>query len=166
MSVIYIAVFYIYTPLKEKISVWFKVGIAGAISAMLVGYAKVNNFFLALTLNFFNKKSNDFFQYEDPNVVEHRFGLLVTLFLYALIASPMAGLKDVIRNKSTEGLPFPIMFMGFFVGLSWLVYGVILNNAFVVLQNLVAVLLGGFQLSFFLIYPSKRSTTDKKKKKN
>lgn len=35
----------------------------------------------------------------------------------------MLGLGDVIKNKSTAGLPFPMIFTGFFVGLSWLLYG-------------------------------------------
>lgn len=77
----------------------------------------------------------------------------------------MVELGEVIRNKSTAGLPFPIIFMGFVVSVVWLVYGVILNSVFMVLQNLVAVLLSGFQLSFFVIYPSKRAETDEKKKK-
>jgi solute carrier family 50 protein (sugar transporter) len=76
----------------------------------------------------------------------------------------MLELKHVIRNKSTEGLPFPLIFMGFIVSTSWLVYGIILNNIFMVFQNIVAVLLGGFQLSFFLIYPSKSAVKEKKKK--
>ncbi|KAG5673454.1 hypothetical protein PVAND_003500 [Polypedilum vanderplanki] len=142
LSVIYITAFYIYTPIEEKFNVWFKVGLAGAFSAIMIGYTK----------------------YEDPNLVEQRFGLILTLLLYAVIASPMTELKEVIRNKSTEGLPFPIIFMGFLVGLSWLTYGVVLNNAFIILQNLVVVLLCGFQLSFFLIYPSKKVVKDKKKR--
>lgn len=78
----------------------------------------------------------------------------------------MIGLKDVIRTQSTESLPFPLIFMGFLVSFAWLVYGVILNSMFMVLQNLIAVLLSGFQLSFFLIYPSTPKAKDVKKKKN
>lgn len=141
LSVTYIAAFYFYTPVNEKFSVWIKIGVAGAISAALVAYT----------------------QYEDPDLVEQRFGIITTLFLYALIASPMVELKHVIRNKSTEGLPFPLIFMGFVVSTAWLIYGIILNNIFMVFQNIVAVLLGGFQLSFFLIYPSKKVEAKKKK---
>jgi solute carrier family 50 (sugar transporter) len=76
----------------------------------------------------------------------------------------MIELKNVIATKSTEKLPFPIIVMGFLVSASWLIYGIILNNLFIVFQNLVAVILGGFQLSFFLVYPSKQAVLDKKKK--
>lgn len=77
----------------------------------------------------------------------------------------MVGIKDVIRTQSTESLPFPLIFMGFLVSFAWLVYGIILNSVFVILQNLIAVLLSGFQLSFFLIYPSKSQVKVKKQKK-
>lgn len=109
--------------------------------------------------------NNSFFQYEDPEVVEMRFGLILTGVLYTLIGFPMLGLKDVIRTKSTSCLPFPLIVMGFLVSSAWLVYGIILNSMFMILQNLIAVLLSGFQLSFFAIYPSK-SKVDSKKKKN
>lgn len=69
-----------------------------------------------------------------------------------------------ISAKSTESLPFPLIFMGFVVSLAWLIYGVILNSVFVVFQNLFAVLLSGFQLSFFAIYPSKKVVKETKKK--
>jgi solute carrier family 50 (sugar transporter) len=82
-----------------------------------------------------------------------------------LIGFPMLGLKEVINSKSTESLPFPLILMGFIVSFAWFVYGIILNSMFVILQNLIAVLLSGFQLSFFAIYPSK-SVVAKGKKKN
>jgi len=142
LSVFYILVFYYYTPIKDKFSVWTKIGAAGAFAAAMIAYTK----------------------YEDPKLVEQRFGLIITGFLYLLISFPMLGLKDVIRDKSTETLPFPMIFMGFIVSLSWLVYGIILNSVFVVFQNLFAVLLTGFQLSFFAIYPSKPKVKQGKKK--
>jgi len=142
LSALYICAFYYYTPINQKLSVWAKIGAAGAFSCAIIVYS----------------------MYEDPEVVEMRFGLILTGLLYMLIAFPMLGLKDVIRTKSTESLPFPLIFMGFVVSFAWLVYGVILNSMFMIIQNLFAVLLSGFQLSFFAIYPSK--SADAKKKKN
>lgn len=101
----------------------------------------------------------------------------------------MLGLGDVIKNKSSAGLPFPMIFTGFFVGLSWLLYGkndtcffeiannlrkhlsvfigICLGNIIVIAQNLVAFVLSAFQLSLFVIYPSKPLVKDiKNKKKN
>lgn len=79
------------------------------------------------------------------------------------LRSPIMGLKEVIRSQSTESLPFSLIFMGFVVSFSWLIYGLLLNSMFVILQNLIAVFLSGFQLSFFAIYPSKQATGQVKK---
>ena len=99
----------------------------------------------------------------------------------------MLGLGNVIKNKSTAGLPFPMIFTGFFVGLSWLLYGknhsfffieianylrihlsvfegICLGNIIVIAQNLVAFVLSAFQLSLFVIYPSKPVVKNIKKK--
>jgi solute carrier family 50 protein (sugar transporter) len=88
----------------------------------------------------------------------------------------------VIRNQSTESLPFPMIFMGTFVGFSWLLYGIILNNGFMIVsffwmeicrlsnfysfqaQTSVACVLACGQLSLFVIYPSKSKIGDEKKK--
>lgn len=70
LSVIYTCIFYYYTPMNQKISVWTKMGIAAAFAASLIGYT----------------------QYEDPKVVEFRYGLILTGILYLLIASPLFGL--------------------------------------------------------------------------
>lgn len=48
-----------------------------------------------------------------------------------------------MRKQSTEGMPFPIIFSGALCGLSWLMYGVVLNNDFIIVS---------FQLLKFIIY--------------
>ena len=76
LSVIYTCVFYYYTPMDQKIGVWTKMGIAAAFVASLIGYT----------------------QYEDPKVVEFRYGLILTAILYLLIASPLLGLVSINLN--------------------------------------------------------------------
>jgi solute carrier family 50 protein (sugar transporter) len=142
LNVIYLTVFYIYTPTKDKLGVWGKIGLAGAFIAAVVSYTI----------------------YEDPAVVPSRFGILLTLILYALVASPLLEIKTVIKNKSTEGWPFPIIFMGFLVGSAWMTHGIVLKSGFMFFQNLIVVLISGFQLSFFLMYPSTPVVETKKKK--
>ena len=41
LSIIYICIFYFYTPLKQKIAVWGKIGMAGAFAAALIAYTFV-----------------------------------------------------------------------------------------------------------------------------
>lgn len=131
LNIVYTLIYYTYT--QEKVKVWAKIGLAGAFSTAIIGYA----------------------QMEDPKLIENRLGTIITVFMFYLIASPLFGLKEIIRNKSTEGMPFPIIFSGTIVTFMWLLYGIILRNKFLVIQNVVAVILCGSQLSLFVIYPSK-----------
>lgn len=68
LSIIYLMIYYQYSP--SKTGVWAKMGLAGAFSAACVGYT----------------------EYEDPSIVEYRYGLIITAFMFWLIASPLFGL--------------------------------------------------------------------------
>ncbi|KZC12210.1 Sugar transporter SWEET1, partial [Dufourea novaeangliae] len=94
-------------------------------------------------------------QLESPEKVEYRFGLIVTILLFLLIGSPLIHLGEIIRTKNTDMLPFPLIFMGTLVSFQWLLYGLIINNVFVIFQNVVGFLLNVMQLSLFVIFPSK-----------
>ncbi|XP_050345207.1 sugar transporter SWEET1 [Nymphalis io] len=141
LSILYIMIYYFYA--NNKGQVWMQMGIAGTFSAAMITYA----------------------EFEDPKLIENRFGTVITVFMFYLIASPLLNLKHIIRNKSTEGMPFPIICSGTIVTFMWLLYGIILKNKFLVLQNVVAFTLVGFQLSLFAIYPSKPKSKDKTKTK-
>ncbi|CAK1582317.1 unnamed protein product [Parnassius mnemosyne] len=131
INLLYVLIYFNYTT--EKVKVWAKMGLAGAFTAALLGYAEM----------------------EDPKLIENRFGTIITAFMFYLIASPLFSLGEIIKNKSTEGLPFPIIFSGSIVTFMWLLYGIILKNKFLIMQNLVALVLCAIQLSLFVIYPSK-----------
>ncbi|XP_021207329.1 sugar transporter SWEET1 [Bombyx mori] len=141
LNIVYVLIYFNYT--QQKVKVWAQIGLAGAVSAALIGYA----------------------QTEDPKLVETRFGTIITAFMFYLIASPLFGLKEIIQNKSTEGMPFPIILSGTVVTFMWLLYGIILRNKFLVVQNVVALVLCASQLSLFVIYPSKPKGKDKSKVK-
>lgn len=140
LNVVYVCAFYWYTVGSAKNKVWGQIGAAGAIAIGILAYV----------------------QYEDPLVVEFRFGMILTVILLLLVGMPLLGLGEILKNKSTEGLPFPIILSGSFVSLSWLLYGVILRSNFLVVQNVIALALGLIQLSLFVIFPS---TPIKKKAK-
>ncbi|XP_028161319.1 sugar transporter SWEET1 [Ostrinia nubilalis] len=140
LNIIYVMIYFQYT--SEKVKVWAQMGLAGALSAALIGYA----------------------QMEDPKLVENRFGLIITALMFYLIASPLFNLSEIIKNKSTEGMPFPIILSGTVVTFMWLLYGITLRNSFIVIQNIVAFVLCAVQLSLFVIYPSKPKEKSKAKK--
>ena len=47
---------------------------------------------------------------------------------------------DVIRTKSTETLPFPLILSGTVVTFLWLLYGIIIKNPFIQVSHLYAFL--------------------------
>ncbi|XP_058830821.1 sugar transporter SWEET1 [Topomyia yanbarensis] len=132
LNVVYICAFYLYTAGSAKTKVWGQIGVAGAIVVGILSYV----------------------QYEDPKLVEFRFGLIVTAVLLILVGMPLLGLGEILKNKSTEGLPFPIILAGSIVSLAWLLYGVVLRSNFLVIQNMLALALGLVQLSLFAVFPS------------
>ncbi|CAB3252038.1 unnamed protein product [Arctia plantaginis] len=131
LNAIYCLFYFYYTQRKVKICAQF--GMMGSLTVALIGYAQI----------------------EDPGLVQKRFGLLITVFFLTLIASPLLQLKNVINNQTTEGLPFPFILSGATITFTWLIYGVILRNEVIVIQNTIAFLLSLLQLSLFAIYPSK-----------
>ncbi|KAI5646142.1 sugar efflux transporter for intercellular exchange domain-containing protein [Phthorimaea operculella] len=114
LNLIYLMIYFQYAT--EKFKVWLQMGAGIAFSAAMIAYA----------------------QYEDPKLVESRFGTMITAFMFYLIASPLFGLNDIIKNKSTEGLPFPIIFSGTIVTFMWLLYGIILKNNFLIQWTVAA----------------------------
>lgn len=104
--------FYLYTPNNNKTAVWGQIGIGGALSAAVLAYSS----------------------FENPKLLEFRLGMLLTVCLFGLVASPYLSLGEIIKKKSTEGLPFPIILSGTIVSFLWLVYGIILNNGVMVVS--------------------------------
>lgn len=68
---------------------------------------------------------------------------------------------EIIRKKSTEGLPFPIICTGTLISFLWFLYGVVTRENFVIFQNGVIFLMSIVQLSLFAIYPSKPAKSKK-----
>lgn len=74
INVVYLVIFFHYS--HEKVKVWAQMGLAGALSAALIGYAEM----------------------EDPALVENRFGSIITAFMFLLIASPLFGLVSLLPD--------------------------------------------------------------------
>lgn len=98
-------------------------------------------------------------QYEqDHDVNKKMIGLLCCVVSIVFFAAPLASLMHVIKVKSTESLPFPIILSTYIVSIQWFLYGYLLGDYFIQIPNLLGCLLSGFQLSLFYIYPAKYSS--------
>lgn len=102
--------------------------------------------------------------WESPSLIEFRYGMIITILLMLLIASPLFSLSEIIRTKSTATLPFPLIVSGTLVTFQWLLYGIIIKNEFIQFQNVVGLILSVVQLSLFAIYPNKPALESKEKK--
>ena len=81
-------------------------------------------------------------------------GSLASISSLLACASPLATIQDVFQTKCTASLPFPIIASSFAVSLSWLTFGYLKDDSFIVFSNIVAVAISGAQLLLFLIFPS------------
>ncbi|CAG9854989.1 unnamed protein product [Phyllotreta striolata] len=119
------------------------VGMAGGLTAVFLGYAN----------------------WEDPSNVEFRYGLLLTMLMLLLLAAPLAELKTILDNEDASSIPFPLTFMATCVTFLWLLYGLAINNLFMVVQNVAGFLICALQLWLIYTYPGHRSDIKPKKKK-
>jgi len=92
----------------------------------------------------------------DRQLAQYRLGCVAAASSIGFTAAPLVSLAEVIRSKSTEVLPLPMIAATFVVMLQWCLYGVLIDDAFVQVPNLVGTFISGFQLLLFLVYPRQR----------
>lgn len=71
LNVVYLMVFYKYTPGPEKFDIWVKIGYAGILNVVMLAYT----------------------YFEDPTKLETRLGLVLSSFLFIMLGLP---LKDIV----------------------------------------------------------------------
>lgn len=94
---------------------------------------------------------------EDKELAAKHVGFLSCTLTVLFFASPLISLAHVIRVKSAESLPFPVIVASLVVTCQWFAYGCLLGDPFLQIPNFLGCVLSAFQLSLFLIYPSKRT---------
>ncbi|RZC40727.1 MtN3 slv domain containing protein [Asbolus verrucosus] len=106
-------------------------------------------------------------EWEDPELIEFRYGFIVTILMLLLLGNPLIGLKGMIEKKDASQIPFVLTLMGTLVTFSWLLYAIILMNNFMLVQNVIGFILCGVQLALIFIYPGQgKPPPINKKKKN
>lgn len=87
------------------------------------------------------------------NNAAYPLGMIGVGLSVILMGSPLATLRTVIVEKSTNSLPFATSITTFLNALSWSLYGIIeVNDPIVYTPNLIGLFLAVIQLSLFLIY--------------
>lgn len=133
---VYTSVFYCYTPKKMTV----------------LKQLFLMTFFLLLVIGYVYNETNH-------ELLVNRLGILCCSLTLLTIISPMSKLFHVLKVKSTECLPFPMILMSFFVSLLWYIYGVIINDAYLQMPNFLGGVLAMSQLSLFVCFPRKPQTS-------
>ncbi|XP_066594834.1 sugar transporter SWEET1 isoform X1 [Prorops nasuta] len=94
---------------------------------------------------------------DDKKLATERIGFLSCSLTILFFASPLIMLAHVIKVRSAETLPFPIIVASLVVSCQWFAYGCLINDLFIQIPNFMGCILSAFQLSLFLIYPTKQS---------
>ena len=90
----------------------------------------------------------------DPLSGRNMLGVLASGICIGFFASPLATVMHVIRTRSTNTLPFYMILANFCLTAQWWAYGVILDDYFIKIPNLLGWCLSSIQLVLFFIYPS------------
>ncbi|XP_054715658.1 sugar transporter SWEET1-like isoform X1 [Uloborus diversus] len=88
-------------------------------------------------------------------------GFLACLGSIITSGVPLINVKQVFRTRSTETLPFSIIFATFVVTVLWFFYGILIQDFFIQIPNFLGALLSGFQLCLFAFFMPKSSQTTK-----
>ncbi|KAL7288802.1 sugar transporter SWEET1 [Trichogramma pretiosum] len=94
---------------------------------------------------------------EDISMVTRHVGLISCALTIMFFASPLTMLAHVIKVRSAESLPFPIILATFITSCQWFLYGCIIDDFFIQTPNFLGCILSGFQLALFVAFPKKRS---------
>lgn len=86
---------------------------------------------------------------EPPSVVQEHVGYASMAVCAVMFASPLAKVREVLATRNASLMPFALVAAGFVNSLLWLLYGLILDDAFVITPNLVNLFLGALQLALF-----------------
>jgi len=89
----------------------------------------------------------------DPEQVRNQMGFLGAALSISFFASPLATIKQVIRTKSAETLPFYQIVMSWIVSGLWTLYGTVIADNFVLMPNFIGFVIATCQLGLFFYYP-------------
>ncbi|KAL4273841.1 hypothetical protein GQ457_13G022210 [Hibiscus cannabinus] len=139
---IYVIVFIIYAPKKEKAKI---LGLFAFVLTVFSAVALISLFAL------------------HGNGRKLFCGLAATIFSIIMYASPLSIMRLVIKTKSVEFMPFFLSLFVFLCGTSWFIYGLLGHDPFVAVPNGFGCGLGTMQLILYFIYRDNKGCPDMKK---
>ncbi|XP_030936863.1 bidirectional sugar transporter SWEET1-like [Quercus lobata] len=146
IEVIYVLIFIVYAPKKEKTK------ILGLFAFVLTFFAAV----ALISLLALHGNTRKLF-----------CGFATAVFSIIMYGSPLSIMRTVIRTKSVEFMPFFLSLFCFLCGTSFFLFGLLGNDPFVYVNNGFGSFLGALQLILYFIYrKNKGKDKDKNENKN
>lgn len=85
-------------------------------------------------------------------------GLVTSISMYS---SPLIAVKQVVRTKSVEFMPFYLSLFTLLTGLNWMAYGLLGRDPFVTAPNAIGCFMGILQLIVYFIYTKCKEAPNK-----
>lgn len=101
-----------------------------------------------------------------PDEVQAHMGYAAIAICAVMFGSPLAVVKEVVRTKNTDLLPFTMILTGVVNCSLWLTYGFILMDFIVIVPNAINIILGLIQVSLFVIFPKGKGYDQVDKRKH
>lgn len=80
-------------------------------------------------------------------------GMVCCAFNVLNFGAPLAGVQIVFKKKCCDNLPFPLCSANLLVSAQWCLYGVLVNDIYIIIPNGAGVALAILQISLFLVFP-------------
>ncbi|XP_022688984.1 sugar transporter SWEET1-like isoform X1 [Varroa jacobsoni] len=96
-----------------------------------------------------------FYGVADTDSAMRTAGYLAIVASIAFFASPLTLLARVLQTRSSQYLPLPLILSSFTVGVLWTLYGLLKQDTFITIPNVLASLITACQLILICIFPRK-----------
>ncbi|XP_074267719.1 bidirectional sugar transporter SWEET9-like [Silene latifolia] len=138
----YLTVFIIYAPTNVKVRTikllgLLNFGVLGLIVIATMGFVRGTD-----TRVVFSK----------GGVREQTVGWICTAVSITVFASPLTVMKTVIKTRSVEFMPFFLSFSLTICAVLWFIYGLLIQDFFIAMPNVLGFLLGIGQMVLYAIY--------------
>ncbi|XP_057778759.1 bidirectional sugar transporter SWEET16-like [Salvia miltiorrhiza] len=82
-------------------------------------------------------------------------GVLCATFTIAMYAAPLSAVRNVVRTKSVEYMPFWLCLSLVVNAAVWFSFAMLLKDYYVLVPNAVGIVFGSLQLSVYFVYNTK-----------